>query len=246
MRLGALPLLYQPGDRFHYSHSTDVLGFIVARIFGKSLGETLKAMIFDPLGMSETAFWLPPERQDRVARIYRQFPDGTKRDISYGLTPQPGAWESGGGGLISRADDYLKFARMLMGEGQSDGVRLLSPDSVKLMSANRLTPAQREIPFFGQPLWRIMGFGLGLSTIMDAQIANMIGAGSEGAYGWPGAFGTWWMADPATGAILIYLVQESATDFGPGTTIDAAAAAVLGGRDTLPKFQKAAYAALGL
>jgi CubicO group peptidase (beta-lactamase class C family) len=246
MRLGALPLLYQPGDRFHYSHSTDVLGFIVARIFGKSLGETLKAMIFDPLGMSETAFWLPPEKQDRVARIYRQFPDGTKRDISYGLTPQPGPWESGGGGLISRADDYLKFARMLMGEGQSDGVRLLSPDSVKLMSANRLTPAQREIPFFGQPLWRIMGFGLGLSTIMDAQIANMIGAGSEGAYGWPGAFGTWWMADPATGAILIYLVQESATDFGPGTTIDAAAAAVLGGRDTLPKFQKAAYAALGL
>jgi CubicO group peptidase (beta-lactamase class C family) len=245
-RLGSLPLVYPPGDRFHYSHSTDVLGFIVARIFGASLGETLKSMIFDPLGMAETAFWLPPEKQDRVARIYRKFPDGRKQDISYGLTPEPGPWESGGGGLISKVDDYLKFARMLMGEGQSDGVRLLSPQSVRLMSENRLTAAQRQIPFFGQPLWSVMGFGLGLSTIMNEQIANMVGVGSEGAYGWPGAFGTWWMADPKTGAILIYLVQESATDFGPATTIDAAAAAVLGGRDTLPKFQKAAYAALGL
>jgi CubicO group peptidase (beta-lactamase class C family) len=245
-RLGDLPLLYPPGDRFHYSHSTDVLGFIVARIYGASLGETLKAMIFDPLGMSETAFWVPPEKQDRVARIYRRFPDGRRQDISYGLTPQPGAWQSGGGGLISKADDYLKFARMLMGEGQFEGQRLLSPESVAQMSANRLTPAQRQIPFFGQPLWSVMGFGLGLSTIMNEQIARMVGAGSEGAYGWPGAFGTWWMADPKTGAILIYLVQESATDFGPATTIDAAANAVLGGRDTLPKFQKAAYAALGL
>jgi len=245
-RLGALPLLYPPGDRFHYGHSSDVLAFIVARIMGASLGEALQTLILGPLGMKDTAFWVPPEKHDRLARIYRKRPDGAFKDVSYGLTPAPDAWEAGGGGLISTADDYLAFARMLLGGGEADGVRLLKPETVAMMATNLLTPAQRAIPFFGTPIWSIMGFGLGLSCVMNAQIANMVGATSEGAFGWPGAFGTWWQADPKTGTILIYLVQESATDFGPGTSTNAAAAAVLGGRATLPQFQKTAYAALGL
>ena len=245
-RLGALPLLYPPGERFHYSHSTDVLGFIVERIAGRPLGETLRTMIFDPLGMKDTGFWVEPARRERHAHIYRRYPDGQVRDATYGLTPTPIPWESGGGGLISTVDDYLTFARMLLGEGEADGVRLLRPETVKLMRTNRLTEAQRQIPFFGQPIWSLMGFGLGLSCIMNAQLAAMAGAGSEGSFGWPGAFGTWWMADPVTNAILIYLVQESATDFGPGTPAADAAVAVLGGRTTLPLFQKAAYKALGL
>jgi CubicO group peptidase (beta-lactamase class C family) len=245
-RLGALPLLYAPGDRFHYGHSTDVLGFIVGRVMGRSLGDALKALIFDPLGMTDTAFWVEPERQERMARIYRRNPDGSFRDDSYGLTPAPAAWEGGGGGLISKADDYLTFARMLMGEGEVGGVRLLKPETVALMRTNRLTAAQRQIPFFGTPIWSVMGFGLGLSTVMNAQIANMVGATSEGAFGWPGAFGTWWQGDPATNTILLYLIQESATDFEPRSDTATTAAAVMGGRTTLPAFQKAAYAALGI
>jgi CubicO group peptidase (beta-lactamase class C family) len=243
--LGALPLLYPPGQRFHYGHSTDVLGFIVARIMGTTLGQALKTLVFDPLGMGETAFWIPPQKRDRLARLYRKV-DGRLKDVSLPFADSPPAWEGGGGGLISTVDDYLKFARMMIGGGELAGVRLLKPETVALMATNRLTPAQREIPFFGMPLWLVHGFGLGLSCITDAEKNAIMGAGATGAFGWPGAFGTWWQADPANRTVLIYLIQESSMDFGPETASQqVGAAALLGGRTTLPAFQKAAYAALG-
>jgi CubicO group peptidase (beta-lactamase class C family) len=242
--LSKLPLLHPPGQQFHYGHSTDVLGFIVGRIMGTSLGQALKTLIFDPLGMADTAFWVPPEKRDRLARLYRKV-DGKLKDVSFPLKETAPAWEGGGGGLISTVDDYLKFARMMIGGGEADGVRLLKPETIALMTANRLTPAQREVPFFGLPIWMIQGFGLGVSCIMDAERNALLGVGSKGAFGWPGAFGTWWLADPATDTILIYMIQESSMDFGPETASNTAAAAVLGGRATLPQFQKSAYAALG-
>ncbi|MBL8769947.1 MAG: beta-lactamase family protein [Phenylobacterium sp.] len=242
--LGELPLSYPPGDRFHYSHATDVLGFLVARIEGRPLGEVLKARIFDPLGMTDTAFWLPPEKRDRLARLYQAPPqDGPLKDVSLPIPDAPSPFEGGGGGLFSTADDYLKFARMLLGRGEVDGVRLLKTETVDIMAANRLSDEQRGHGFMGMPFWLSQGFGLGLSMIMDAQKHEWMGAGAEGAFGWPGAFGTWWQADPANEMILMYLIQDS-MPLGPE-----AVTAMQGQRPTGrvggPMFQKMVYAALG-
>jgi CubicO group peptidase (beta-lactamase class C family) len=240
--LGSLPLSYPPGERFHYSHATEVLGFLVARVEGKPLGEVLKARIFDPLGMDDTGFWLEPARRERLAKLYRLGEAGLE-DVSFPHTEEAPAFEAGGGGLISTADDYLKFARMLLGGGEVDGVRLLKPETVEMMRTNRLTDAQREVPFLGLPFWASQGFGLGLSMIVDAEKHQWLGAGSAGAFGWPGAFGTWWQADPAEDLIAIYLIQDS-MPLGPEAVTIMQNQARPTGRLALPVFQKLVYAAL--
>jgi CubicO group peptidase (beta-lactamase class C family) len=241
--LGELPLSYQPGDRFHYSHATDVLGFLVARIEGKSIGEVLQARVFGPLGMVDTSFWVAPEKRGRMAKLYQAPPEGALKDVSLPHGATPPAFEGGGGGLISTADDYLKFARMMLGRGEVDGVRLVKPETIDLMAANRLTEEQRGHGFMGMPFWLSQGFGLGLSMILDAEKHQWMGAGAEGSYGWPGAFGTWWQADPANDMILIFLIQDS-MPLGPE-----AVTAMQGQRPTGriggPIFQKIVYAALG-
>ncbi|MDB5441992.1 MAG: Beta-lactamase [Phenylobacterium sp.] len=243
--LGTLPLAYPPGERFHYSHATEVLGFLVARIEGKPLGEVLRERIFAPLGMDDTFFWCPPEKRERLARLYRAPPEGGPlEDVSLPLTQQAPAFEAGGGGLISTADDYLKFARMMLGGGEVDGVRLVKPETIALMTANRLTEAQREIPFMGIPFWGGQGFGLGVSVITDPAKQEWMGAGSKGAFGWPGAFGTWWQADPAQEMVMIYLIQNS-MPLDPGSAAQLATGQRMGGRVALPIFQKLVYAALG-
>lgn len=240
--LGELPLSYPPGDRFHYSHATDVLGFLVARIEGKPLGRVLKERIFDPLGMSDTSFWLAPEKRDRLAKLYEAPLEGPLKDVSLPHTDAPPAFEGGGGGLISSADDYLKFARMMLGRGEVDGVRLVKAETIDQMAENRLTEEQRGHGFMGMPFWLSQGFGLGLSVILDAEKHEWMGAGARGAFGWPGAFGTWWQADPANDMILIFLIQD-AMPLGPE-----AVTAMQGQRPTGriggPMFQKIVYAAL--
>jgi CubicO group peptidase (beta-lactamase class C family) len=166
--LAKLPLSYKPGERLHYSHATEVLGFIVARIAGATLGEVLQQRIFGPLGMVDTAFHVPPEKRDRAAVLYR-FDEDAGRLVPVPMPhyDAPPAYQAGGGGLWSTVDDYLKFARMLLGNGEVDGVRLLKPETVADMRMNRLTPEQREVPFLGMPFWAGMGFGLGLSVVDD-------------------------------------------------------------------------------
>ncbi|HVI33623.1 serine hydrolase domain-containing protein [Phenylobacterium sp.] len=240
--LGSLPLSYPPGERFHYSHATEVLGFLVARIEGKPLGQVLQERIFGPLGMTETSFWLAPEKRDRLARLYRLDPGGLK-DVSFPHSDTPEAFEAGGGGLISKADDYLKFARMLLGRGEVDGVRLLKPETVELMTQNRLTEAQRQIPFLGMPFWTAQGFGLGVSMILDPANLGFFGAGAAGSFGWPGAFGTWWQADPANELVAIYLIQDS-MPLGPEAVTQMANQDRPTGRMALPMFQQLVYGAL--
>jgi CubicO group peptidase (beta-lactamase class C family) len=242
--LGGLPLLYPPGERLHYSHATEVLGYLLARIDGKTLGQSLKDRIFTPLGMADTDFWCPPEKRNRMAKLYRAPADGGALvDVSLSHGDAPPAFEAGGGGLISTAYDFMKFARLLLGQGEVDGVRLLKPESVDAMAANRLTEAQRAIPFLNLPMWHSLGFGLGLSVVMDAEKHQWMGAGSEGAFGWPGAFGTWWQADPAQDMALVYLVQDS-MPLGPEAVTQMATAARPTGRLALPVFQKMIYGAL--
>jgi CubicO group peptidase (beta-lactamase class C family) len=241
--LGSLPLTYAPGERFHYSHATEVLGFLVARIEGKPLGQVLKQRIFSPLGMTDTAFWLEPARRDRLARLYRLDEAGLK-DVSFPHTDADTGFEAGGGGLISTADDYLQFARMLLGKGEVDGVRLLKAETVELMAKNRLTDAQRQLPFLGMPFWTAQGFGLGVSMILDPANIGFFGAGPAGSLGWPGAFGTWWQADPANDLVVIYLIQDS-MPLGPEAVTQMASQARPTARMLLPMFQKQVYAALG-
>jgi CubicO group peptidase (beta-lactamase class C family) len=111
------------------------------------------------------------------------------------------------------------------------------------MRANRLSPAQRQIDFLGMPFWMSQGFGLGLSVVMDAEAHAWMGAGSAGSFGWPGAFGTWWQADPARDLILIYLIQNS-MPLGPEAVTQIASTERMGARLALPIFQKQVYAAL--
>jgi CubicO group peptidase (beta-lactamase class C family) len=241
--LSKLPLSYKPGERLHYSHATEVLGFIVGRIAGAKLGDVLKAKIFGPLGMVDTAFHVPPEKRDRAAELYR-FDDAQEKLVRvpmphYDAAP---AYEAGGGGLWSTVDDYLKFARMLLNHGEVDGVRLLKAETVRDMRTNRLTPEQREAPFLGMPMWAGMGFGLGLSVV-DAPEKNMMGVGSPGSFGWPGAFGTWWQADPVKDLILIYMIQHS-IPLTPDAGEAIAAGRGFAGRMALPMYQRAIYDAL--
>jgi CubicO group peptidase (beta-lactamase class C family) len=242
--LGSLPLSYPPGERFHYSHATDVLGFLVGRIEGKPFREVLFERIFGPLGMVDTDFWIPPAKADRGAVVYRLKEANDLEPVAFRAYQQPPAFTGGGGGLVSTVDDYLKFARMLLGGGEVDGVRLLKPETVALMTANRLTDAQRAIPFMGIPFWAGQGFGLGLSVITDAEKQAWMGQGTNGAFSWPGAFGTWWRADPAENTIMIYMIQNS-MELGPESASQLATGQRMAAQAALPTFLNLTYAALG-
>jgi CubicO group peptidase (beta-lactamase class C family) len=243
--LGSLPLSYPPGERFHYSHATDVLGFIVGRIGGGDFRGFLMERLFGPLGMVDTDFYIPPAKRERAAEVYRLDDKLEKLEpVAFTQYDAPPAFTGGGGGLVSTLDDYLKFARMLLNEGELDGKRYLKAETVRLMRQNRLTDAQREIPFMGIPFWMGQGFGLGLSVITDPEKQAWMGAGSKGAFGWPGAFGTWWQASPDDGLILIYLIQNS-MPLGPEAAAQLATGQRMGARVALPVFQKQAYAAIG-
>jgi CubicO group peptidase (beta-lactamase class C family) len=240
--IGALPLAYQPGERFHYGHSTDVLGFLIGRIEGKPLRQVLRERILEPLGMADTDFWLPRAKRSRLASLYA-YDEKTGRlaKVEPEMYDDPPAYTPGGGGLISSAADYHRFARMLLGAGALGGVRILQPETVRLMRTNRLTDAQRQVPFAGMPLWRTNGFGLGLS-IAENPIDNLYACGAPGSITWPGIYGTWWQADPVHELIMIYLIQHQApVSAGSGATIATGRGAA--GRRALPVYQRGVYAA---
>lgn len=241
--LGTLPLAHQPGERFHYGHSTDVLGFLIGRVEGKPLRQVLHERIFSPLGMVDTDFWLPREQRSRLASLYAyDEAAGRLAKVETEMYDAPPAYTPGGGGLISSAPDYHRFARMLLGGGALGGVRLLKPETVRLMRTNRLTEAQREVPFAGMPLWRTNGFGLGLSIAEQGE-GNPYACGAPGSMTWPGIFGTWWQADPVNDLVMIYLIQHQVpVSAGSGATIATGRGAA--GRRALPVYQQGVYAAL--
>jgi CubicO group peptidase (beta-lactamase class C family) len=241
--LGALPLAYQPGERFHYGHSSDVLGFLIGRVEGKPFRQVLQERICAPLGMTDTDFWLPHEKRSRLASLYaHDEAAGRLAKIELEMYDEPPAYTPGGGGLISTAADYHRFVRMLLGGGALEGVRLLRAETVQLMQTNRLTDAQRQIPFAGMPLWRKSGFGLGLSIAEDL-VDNPYACGAPGSITWPGIFGTWWQADPVHDLIMIYLIQHQVpVSANSGSTIATGRGAA--GRRALPVYQRGIYAAL--
>lgn len=244
-RLATIPLRFAPGTCFQYGHSTDVLGFLLARIENKPLSAVLRERIFEPLGMADTAFWTSDEKCDRLAKVYELHLGPTAlSELPFPELPTPPAFESGGGGLISTAVDYLKFARLLLGGGEVDGRRLVSAKTVRMMAANRMTRAQLAHPFLGvRDYWAGQGFGLGLATVLDPAAYAPAGAASAGSFGWPGAFGTWWMADPIEEMILIFLAQDFFT-LTPDTAGRALSGTHPGARRAQRAFQQIVYAAL--
>jgi len=231
--LAELPLAHQPGDRLTYSHATDVLGIALSRIEGKSLADVLTERIFEPLGMSDTGFSVSTAGRRRAATMYKLDKANVLRHDVMGPAPiTDPPFCTGGAGLWSTADDYLKFARMLLGFGAVDGVRVLSEETVRLMRTDRLTDEQKRYPFLGAPFWVGRGFGLNVSIVTDpAKSRQLFGPGGLGTFSWPGAYGTWWQADPSADLILIYLIQNH-----PDLTVDAAAIA---GNTSLAKLQSA-------
>lgn len=215
-RLAKLPLIDQPGRAMHYGCSIDLLGFLIARIEGASLGAVLARRIFAPLAMKDTTFLVPPEKRNRRAAAYGFDEQGrlTKRLTRGGAfveeRPEDMAYESGGSGLWSTIDDYLKFARLFLGDGEVDGVRLLRPETLAMMMTNQLTDTQRaNAGWLGwKPFAAGRGFGLGVSVVLETGAADLIPRGSPGTVSWPGAFGAWWQADPNAGSVSVFLAHN--------------------------------------
>ena len=236
--LAELPLVYQPGERFNYGHSIDVLGFVAARILGTDLRTAMREQLFGPLGMVDTDFWIPPEKRSRLASFYisTQPAQFVPSKVNVFTSEAPQAYASGGQGLVSTADDYLRFARTLMHDGQIDRVRVLKPQTVQLMRSNRYTAEQRRYPYLGQPFTQ--GFGLGVSVITDASQPGA--TGGVGSFGWAGAFGGWWQADPQKDMVLLWLQQCTPAPPQPGDAMPR-----LPGMESLRQFRKAVYDANG-
>ena len=246
--LAKLPLAHQPGARLTYSVSTDVLGIALSRIEDKPLAEVLSERIFGPLGMPDTGFSVGPTGRQRAATMYQLGEDGTLHHDSMGPAPitDPPLC-SGGAGLWSTADDYLRFVRMLLAGGALDGVRVLSEESARLMRTDQLTDEQRQYPFLGMPYWIGRGFGLNLSVVTDpAKSRQLFGPGGKGSFTWPGAYGTWWLADPSADLILLYLIQnhpDMSADAGEAVAGNTSLAKLQG---VQPKFVRRTYQALDI
>jgi CubicO group peptidase (beta-lactamase class C family) len=198
--LAALPLQFQPGTVWGYSRATDVLGRLVEVVSGQSLGAFLQAEIFGPLGMVETGFAVPPEQQHRIAEPFAHDPDGgvPMKVIEPRQVP---AMESGGGGLMSTAMDYIRFLQCLRNRGELDGVRLLSPHTVDFMTSDHLG----NMPTDGIMLPPGHGFGLGFAVRTHLGLAPV--PGSVGLYYWGGIAGTTFFIDPALDMYAMLLIQ---------------------------------------
>jgi CubicO group peptidase (beta-lactamase class C family) len=241
--LASLPLAHEPGSRFSYGHSIDVLGFIIGRVTGRGLRRTMREELFAPLGMEDTDFWIPPARRGRAGRSYFSPAVGqfTPVDIAGFVAASPADYTSGGQGLVSTAADYLKFARMLLDGGKVKGKQLLKAQSVQQMATDHLTAEQRRIPAFWDPqYWQRWGQGLGMTVLRDPKLAAT--SAGEGSFGWGGAFGGWWQADPTRDAILIWMQQCLPAPPLPGSPPSTRG---IPGAKGVQEFQTRAYSALG-
>ena len=205
--LATIPLLYQPGAEFEYGLSIDLLGYLVEVVSGMSLNEFFSEHIFKPIGMNDTHFFIPEAKRERLATVYERTKDGPIKRKSPEPTVEgsltystdypykgPRTYFSGGGGLVSTAPDYARFAQMMLNGGKLDGVRLLSRKTVALMTLNQL--ANMDVDF---------GFGLGFSVVRDESDLNEIG--SVGRFGWSGFFFTSFFIDPQEQMIGIFMCQ---------------------------------------
>jgi CubicO group peptidase (beta-lactamase class C family) len=202
-RLGALPLMAQPGTRWLYNTSYDVLGVLIERVSGKSLEQFLRERIFEPLGMRDTGFTVDEAQRNRLCTSYEQSAQGLRVfDEANGQWSHAPAFFSGAGGLLSTATDYLTFAQMLHEGGKRGRVRILARPTVELMRADHLSAAQKSLGGLMPGDFDAVGYGFGVCTVTRRDTAAQLGS-----YGWDGGLGTFWRNDPRQDLIGILLTQ---------------------------------------
>lgn len=198
--LAKMPLLAQPGTRWSYSIGVDVQGYLVEKLSGQPFGEFLRTRIFGPLGMKDTAFYVPKEKLPRFAQVHKG--SGTNLEVDTNR-PDPiviPAGPSGGGGLFSTAPDYARFCEMLLEGGQLKGVRLLAPRTVEMMRTNHVNPDPLKTMAPGT------GWGMDFQVVMDAAAAG--DSVSNGTFSWFGIAGTWFWIDPVKDLVFVGMVQH--------------------------------------
>ncbi|HEY8609562.1 MAG TPA: serine hydrolase domain-containing protein [Noviherbaspirillum sp.] len=202
--LGQLPLMYQPGTVWEYSHATDVLGVLVERISGQSLDECLRQKILAPLGMRDSGFWVEPEQQHRIAEPFATDPV-TGAAVRLNQPRRRPAFLGGGGGMMSTIDDYLRFAAMLANGGTLDGARLIGRKTLQLMTADHLgsLPGARS----GQNFLPGPGYGFGLGFAVRNGEGDAPIPGSAGDFTWSGLAGTYFWVDPQEQLVAILMMQ---------------------------------------
>ncbi len=208
-RLADKPLLFEPGTRWEYSMATDVVGHLVEVIDGRPFDVFLHEEMFEPLGMPDTGFHLPPEMVPRFAGNYTRDGEAPIRPIDMPATSRYLAvptYKSGNGGLLSTMDDYLRFCLMLRNRGTLDDIQILKPETVDLMTENHLDGDMCDMGAaeFGGLDWRGIGFGFGFSVVLDTE---RVGYGNKGIYGWSGAASTYFWIDPVADLIAIFFTQ---------------------------------------
>jgi CubicO group peptidase (beta-lactamase class C family) len=212
-KLAKIPLYYQPGQGWLYSVSMDIQGYIVEKLSGKPLPDFMHENIFAPLGMRDAAFYVPADKRNRFATNYHSDPQG---ELVPGVPPGGPAMDytaqptmaSGGGGLVSTAEDYYRFAQMLANGGELNGVRILAPSTVKLMTSNHV-PAGLLTGEFGIGLSVIrpgFAWGYDCAVIFDPPEANL--SDGKGTFFWDGAAGTWFFVDPANDIVFVGMIQR--------------------------------------
>lgn len=201
--IGKVPLLYQPGTVWEYGFSTDILGHIIEAVTGETLGAVLKARIWEPLGMLDTAFALSKSAEGRYAQALPKCPLTGQPLVVHHATGQPQKWESGGGGAVSTAADYLRFVEMLRAGGTFGGTRLLGRKTVELMRADHLGPEIENRITTMDPACNGYGFGLGFAVRRHAGIASQLG--SAGDYYWSGVYGTYFWIDPVEDLAVVFM-----------------------------------------
>ena len=211
--LAQVPLNYQPGTRWRYSLSMDIQGYIIEKITGQSLPDFLRDYLFTPLGMRDAGFYVPADKRARFATLYENDGhDGLQPDTSNGsgfgdfLTPPTAP--SGGGGLVSTAEDYFRFAQMLLNSGELGGVHILAPSSVRLMDTNHLPDSMLTGEFHvGVQTFRPgFGYGYNCAVLYDPQAADL--PDGKNTFFWDGAASTWYWVDPTNDIVFIGMIQR--------------------------------------
>ncbi len=207
-KLGSTPLMFEPGTTWEYSRSTDVLGALIERVTGQPLDLVLKQQILDPLGMADSGFWIDADKRSRQAEAFEIDPD-TRQAVKLTVVDQRPSFLSGGGGMVSTAGDYLRFAQMLLNKGELDAVRILSPEMVEFMTSDHLAAAgilktslQRGAAYLPGPGY---GFGLGVGVRISEGGPNI--PGNVGDYYWGGLGGTYFWVDPKQDLVAIWMMQ---------------------------------------
>jgi len=208
-RLSRLPLLYQPGTAWVYSMSTDVQGYIVEKLSGQSLPDYLERNIFKPLGMKDAGFFVPADKRNRFATLYQANDKGELVvDQTGGLYAAQPRMPSGGGGMVSTTEDYLRFAQMLDNAGELNGVRVLSPAALRLMTSNHLAAKLLTGEFGIGSLKMRPGFGWGYDCAVEFNPAEIDLPDGQGTFDWGGMAGTWFWVDPANDIVFVGMIQR--------------------------------------